>query len=89
MYNPLTRSDNESGYTPERRTMTTMTMTRKSYYSANVSLTIEGVTYKGNISNPAGAYSPDEWISTSLLQGMILLSDGEFTAVCQAMRAAY
>jgi hypothetical protein len=69
--------------------MTTMTMTRKSYYSANVSLTIEGVTYKGNISNPAGAYSPDEWISTSLLQGMILLSDGEFTAVCQAMRAAY
>ena len=68
---------------------TTMTMTRKTYHGADVSLTIGGVTYKGRISNPAGAYSPDQWISTSLLQGISLLPSGEFIDVCKAIRAAY
>lgn len=68
---------------------TTLTMNRVTYHGANVSLTIGGVTYKGRISNPAGAYSPDQWISTSLLQGISLLPSGEFIDVCKAIRAAY
>lgn len=70
-------------------TTTTLTMTRKTYHGADVKLTINGVTYKGRISNPAGAYSPDEWISTSLLQGISLLPSSEFIDVCKAIRAAY
>ena len=69
--------------------MTTLTMTRKTYHNAHVSLTINGVTYKGTISNPNGAYSPDQWISTSLLTGISLLPSGEFIDVCKAIRAAY
>ena len=68
---------------------TTLTMTRKSYHGADVSLTIDGVTYKGRISTPDGMYSPDHWISTSLLQGISLLPSGEFIDVCKAIRAAY
>lgn len=66
-----------------------LTMTRKTYHGADVALTIDGVTYKGRISTPTGVFSPDHWISTSLLEGISLLPSSEFIEVCKALRSAY
>jgi hypothetical protein len=52
------------------------------------SVTIDGREYTGEVGNPVGWDSPDQWIDWSLLRGMYKLSDADFTAVCHALSDA-
>jgi hypothetical protein len=66
-----------------------MTMTRKTRNGATVSMTINGTVYSGRMSNPAGAYAPDQWVSADLIRGISTLPLCEQTSVYKSMRASF
>jgi hypothetical protein len=64
----------------------TITLTGETRTFATV--TIDGREYTGEVGNPVGCDSPDQWIDWSLLHGMYRLSSNDFTEVCNALSDA-
>jgi len=64
----------------------TITLTGETRTFATV--TIDGREYTGEVGNPVGWDSPDQWIDWSLLHGMYKLSAADFTEVCDALADA-
>lgn len=51
-------------------------------------IAIDSREYTGEIGNPAGKLSCNQWINSDLLNGLYLLPEHEFTAVCEALAEA-
>jgi hypothetical protein len=64
----------------------TITLTGETRTFATV--TIDGREYTGEVGNPVGWDSPDQWIDWSLLHGIYKLSDVDFAEVCGALADA-
>ena len=50
-------------------------------------VTIGGIEYTGEVGNPEGKDSPDQWMDYSLLRGLYNLTEADYTEVCNAIAA--